>query len=60
MPRYHMPIRTQFQPFFDPMTWSVSYVVSDIATRNAAVIDPVLDYNFKAGHTDTKTVDADA
>ena len=60
MPRYHMPIRTHIQPFFDPMTWSVSYVVSDIATRNAAVIDPVLDYNFKARHTDTKTVDADA
>ena len=42
-----MPIRTQFQPFFDPMTWSVSYVVSDIATRNAAVIDPVLADDFQ-------------
>ena len=37
-----MPIRTHTQLFFDPKTWAVSYVVSDIATRNAAVIDPVL------------------
>lgn len=49
---------THIQPFFDPKTWTVSYVVSDIATRNAAVIDPVLDYNFKSGHTDTKAADA--
>ena len=53
-----MPNLTHIQPFFDPKTWTVSYVVSDIATRNAAVIDPVLDYNFKSGHTDTKAADA--
>lgn len=53
-----MPTLTHIQPFFDPKTWTVSYVVSDIATRNAAVIDPVLDYNFKSGHTDTKAADA--
>lgn len=49
---------THIQPFFDPKTWTVSYVVSDIATKNVAVIDPVLDYNFKSGHTDTKAADA--
>ena len=53
-----MPNLIHIQPFFDPKTWTVSYVVSDIATRNAAVIDPVLDYNFKSGHTDTKAADA--
>ena len=53
-----MPTLTNIQPFFDPKTWTVSYVVTDIATRNAAVIDPVLDYNFKSGHTDTKAADA--
>ena len=53
-----MPTLTHIQPFFDPKTWTVSYVVSDMATRNAAVIDPVLDYNFKSGHTDTKAADA--
>ena len=53
-----MSIRTHIQSFFDPKTWTVSYVVSDIATRNAAVIDPVLDYNFKSRLTDAKAVDA--
>lgn len=32
-------------PFFDPATWTFSYVVSDPATSIAAIIDPVLDYN---------------
>ena len=49
---------THIQPFFDTNTWTVSYIISDIATMNAAVIDPVLDYDFKSGHTDTKAVDA--
>lgn len=43
--------------FFDPTTWTVSYVVWDPATRRAAVIDPVLDYDFKSGHTDTASAD---
>lgn len=53
-----MPTRTHIQPFFDPKTWTVSYVVSDLATKQAAVIDPVLDYDFKSGHTDTDAADA--
>ena len=50
--------RTHIQPFFDPKTWTVSYVVSDLATKSAAVIDTVLDYDFKSGHTDTNAADA--
>lgn len=50
--------RTTIQAFFDPKTWTVSYVVADVATRQAAVIDPVLDYDFKSGHTDTQSADA--
>ena len=49
--------RTTIQAFFDRPTWTVSYVVSDDATRAAAVIDPVLDYDFKSGHTDSKAAD---
>lgn len=45
------------QAFFDPTTWTVSYVAWDPATRRAAVIDPVLDYDFKSGHTSTTSVD---
>ncbi len=49
--------RITIQGFFDRSTWTVSYVVSDNATRAAAVIDPVLDYDFKSGHTDTQAAD---
>ncbi len=52
-----MGIRTTTEGFFDPGTWTVSYVVWDHATRRAAVIDPVLDYDFKSGHTGTRSVD---
>jgi glyoxylase-like metal-dependent hydrolase (beta-lactamase superfamily II) len=45
------------QGFFDPATWTVSYVVWDRATRRAAAIDPVLDYDFKAGRTSTSSAD---
>ena len=52
-----MSERTTIQAFFDPSTWTVSYVVSDRATGAAVVIDPVLDYDFKSGHTGTKSAD---
>jgi glyoxylase-like metal-dependent hydrolase (beta-lactamase superfamily II) len=53
-----MTARTTIAAFFDPGTGTVSYVVADVATRQAAVIDPVLGYDFKSGHTDTKSADA--
>jgi glyoxylase-like metal-dependent hydrolase (beta-lactamase superfamily II) len=53
-----MPAAATIRAFFDPRTWTVSYVVSDAATGSAAIIDPVLDYDFKSGHTDTKAADA--
>ena len=53
-----MSARTHIQSFFDAKTWTVSYVVTDLGTRQAAIIDPVLDYDFKSGHTDTNAADA--
>ncbi|HEY0824647.1 MAG TPA: MBL fold metallo-hydrolase [Ramlibacter sp.] len=53
-----MSARPTIQPFFDPKTWTVSYVVSDDATRSAAVIDPVLDFDYKSGSTGTQSADA--
>ncbi|MES2785993.1 MAG: MBL fold metallo-hydrolase [Pseudomonadota bacterium] len=47
----------RIQAFFDPPTWTVSYVVWDPSTRRAAVIDPVLDFDFKSGHTSTTAAD---
>lgn len=46
-----MNFQTTTQSFFDPATGTVTYVVSDPATGRAAVIDPVLDYDVKSGHT---------
>lgn len=45
----------EIQHFFDPRTWSLTYVVSkgDVAV----VIDPVLDYDPKSGKTFTESAD---
>ena len=39
----------QIKAFFDPSTYTYTYVVSDSLTRRAVVIDPVLDYDPAAG-----------
>ena len=52
-----MSNRISTQAFFDPVTWTVTYVVSCKATRYAAIIDPVLDYDFKSGQTSTTSAD---
>ena len=52
-----MGARTTTEAFFDPKTWTVSYVVWDHASRHAAVIDPVLDYDFRSGHTSAASAD---
>lgn len=52
-----MNARTSIKTFFDPATWTVSYVLSDNATKMAAVIDPVLDFDIKSGRTRTESAD---
>ena len=52
-----MSQRTTTQAFFDTGTWTVTYIVWDRATRRAAIVDPVLDYDFKSGHTGTASAD---
>ena len=49
--------RANIQAFFDPGTGTVTYVAWDPATRLSAVIDPVLDYDFKSGRTGTTSAD---
>ena len=46
------------QAFFDKATHTVTYLVSDPATRTAAVIDPVLDYDPATARTSTGSADA--
>lgn len=43
--------------FFDPITSTLSHVVYDHAGGQAAVIDPVLDYDAKSGRTSTIAAD---
>jgi len=43
--------------FFDEPTNTVSYVVGDPATREAAVIDPVLDFDPASGEVDTDSAE---
>jgi glyoxylase-like metal-dependent hydrolase (beta-lactamase superfamily II) len=53
----HMATSFTTEAFFDPTTWTVTYVVADPRTLRAAIIDPVLDYDFKSGRTSTTSAD---
>ena len=48
----------QIKAFFDDKTSTVTYLVWDPATRAAAIIDPVLDYEPHAARLTTDSVDA--
>lgn len=50
-------MQPNIQAFFDPATWTVSYVVFDEPGGSCAIIDPVLDYDPKAGRTKTDSAD---
>jgi glyoxylase-like metal-dependent hydrolase (beta-lactamase superfamily II) len=43
--------------FFDEATNTVSYVVKDPGSNACAIIDSVLDFDYAAGRTDTKSAD---
>lgn len=43
--------------FFDEPTNTISYLVGDPATRIAAVIDPVLDFDLASGEVDTRSAE---
>lgn len=47
----------QVHASFDPVTWTISYVVYDQPGGHAAIIDPVLDYDPKSGRTATTAAD---
>ncbi|MET3665454.1 MBL fold metallo-hydrolase [Caulobacter sp. 1776] len=51
-------MRPGVQAFFDPATFTVSYLVSDPATGAAAIVDPVLDFEPKAARLSTRSADA--
>ncbi len=45
----------QIRPFFDPDTWTLTYVVHEDGV--GVVIDSVLDFDFASGRTSTRSVD---
>jgi glyoxylase-like metal-dependent hydrolase (beta-lactamase superfamily II) len=50
-------MRPVIHPFFDPATWTVTYVVHQEGRPECAIIDAVLDYDHKAGRTATASAD---
>ena len=45
------------EAFFDPATFTYSYVVSDASTQHCAIIDSVLDYDPASGRTSHSSAD---
>lgn len=52
-----MPHAANIHSFFDEATFTATHVVSCPVTREAAIIDSVLDYDPKAGRTSTASAD---
>lgn len=52
-----MAARTIVKAFFDDATCTVSYVIVDNASQCAAIVDSVLDFDFKSGRTGTVQAD---
>ena len=50
--------QASIRAFFDEQTNTISYLVADPATKKAAIIDPVLDYDPAGGVADSRSVDA--
>ena len=47
----------QVEGFFDPATWTVSYIVLDKGSGRCALVDSVLDYDPKSGRTSHASAD---
>ena len=52
-----MTAKPLVRTFFDESTFTASHVVSDPATKKAAIIDSVLDFDPASGKTSTKSAD---
>ncbi len=52
-----MPAAPVIEAFFDEPTFTVTYLVGDPVTRQAAVIDPVLDFDSASGGITTVAAD---
>jgi glyoxylase-like metal-dependent hydrolase (beta-lactamase superfamily II) len=51
-------VKPQVHAFFDEATNTITYVARDPGSKAAAIIDSVLDFDYAAGRTDTRSADA--
>ncbi|WP_017757042.1 MBL fold metallo-hydrolase [Pseudacidovorax intermedius] len=51
------PVSARVQPFFDPATFTISYVLFEREGGACAIVDSVLDYDPKSGRTATYSAD---
>ena len=51
-------MKPTIKAFFDELTKTITYVVSDDVTKECAIIDSVLNYEHKSGRTSTASADA--
>ena len=52
-----MSTQLRIRAFFDDATKTITYLVWDGAAAEAAIIDPVLDFDFASGEVDTRSAD---
>jgi len=52
-----MSVKPVIRAFFDEATNTVSYLVWDPATKDAAVVDPVLDFDHRSGEANVNAAD---
>jgi glyoxylase-like metal-dependent hydrolase (beta-lactamase superfamily II) len=52
-----MDAKPLIEAFFDEATYTVSYLVADPDTREAVVIDPVMDFDIASGEADTRSAE---
>jgi glyoxylase-like metal-dependent hydrolase (beta-lactamase superfamily II) len=50
-------MKPDVRAFFDPATWTLTYIVKDPDSSSCAIIDSVLDYEVASGRTKTESAD---
>jgi glyoxylase-like metal-dependent hydrolase (beta-lactamase superfamily II) len=50
-------MKPDVRAFFDPATWTLTYIVKDLDSSSCAIIDSVLDYEAASGRTKTESAD---
>ncbi len=50
-------MRPDVKSFFHDDTWTITHVVRDPGGQSCAIIDPVLDFDFRSGRTSTTAAD---